>query len=398
MSRFVLITPSSDFEQKVRHAVAGGLHGEVKSLPASVLTSEAHEILEQLSPERPEVLIFGPGLPVEDALRLATVFDVQFPEVSLILVHDSQPDVVLQAMRAGVRDVLSPLADVASIRNQLERACQAFASRRRSDFGQHQGQQENGLVIGVLSPKGGVGKTTIATNVAVGLGKLAPMSVVIVDLDLQFGDVATGLYLNPEYSILDAVSGAAIQDSMVLKAFLTVHPSGIYALCAPRNPADADRISTDQITQLLQQLAAEFRYVVVDTGPGLTEHSLSALEQCTDAIWVTGMDVPSVRGLRTGLDLLGRLNLLPESRHVVLNFADSKTGLSVQDVEATLGAPVDISIPRSRALSLATNRGVPLLQENVRDPATKNLRSLVQRFDHQWRAKSQRKLHRRVVI
>ncbi|WP_104117264.1 AAA family ATPase [Arthrobacter sp. B1805] len=397
MSRFVLITPSSEFEQKVRLAVAGGLQGHVKSLPASILTGDMDPLLEQLALERPEVLLFGPGIPVEDALRLAVVVDVKFPEVSVVLVHDDQPEIALQAMRSGVRDILSPLADVPSIRAQLERACQASASRQRTGE-QHPGQKQSGLVIGVFSPKGGVGKTTIATNLAVGLGKIAPMSVVIVDLDLQFGDVATGLYLNPEYSVLDAVSGAATQDSMVLKAFLTAHPSGVYALCGPRNPADADRVTSEQITRLLQQLALEFRYVVVDTGPGLTEPSLAAMEQCTDAVWVTGMDVPSVRGLRTGLDVLHQLNLLPETRHVVLNFADTRTGLSVQDIEATLGAPVDVSIPRSRALTLATNRGVPLLQDKVRDPATKSLTELVQRFDHAWRAASQRKLHRRVVV
>ncbi|TKV29507.1 MinD/ParA family protein [Arthrobacter sp. NamB2] len=397
MSRFVLITPSSEFEQKVRLAVAGGLQGHVKSLPASILTGDMDALLEQLALERPEVLLFGPGIPVEDALRLAVVVDVKFPEVSVVLVHDDHPEIALQAMRSGVRDILSPLADVPSIRAQLERACQASASRQRTAE-QHPGQKQSGLVIGVFSPKGGVGKTTIATNLAVGLGKIAPMSVVIVDLDLQFGDVATGLYLNPEYSVLDAVSGAATQDSMVLKAFLTAHPSGVYALCGPRNPADADRVTSEQITRLLQQLALEFRYVVVDTGPGLTEPSLAAMEQCTDAVWVTGMDVPSVRGLRTGLDVLHQLNLLPETRHVVLNFADTRTGLSVQDIEATLGAPVNVSIPRSRALTLATNRGVPLLQDKVRDPATKSLTELVQRFDHAWRAASQRKLHRRVVV
>ncbi|MGV0111086.1 MULTISPECIES: AAA family ATPase [unclassified Arthrobacter] len=397
MSRFVLITPSSDFEQKVRLAIAGGLQGHVKSLPASVLGGDTDAVLEQLAIELPEVLVFGPGVAIEDALRLAIIVDVTFPAISVVLVHDDHPDIALQAMRAGVRDILSPLADVPSIRAQLERACHAFATRQRSTQ-QLPIEKQTGLVIGVFSPKGGVGKTTIATNLAVGLGKLAPMSVVIVDLDLQFGDVATGLYLNPEYSVLDAVSGAATQDTMVLKAFLTAHPSGIYALCGPRNPADADRISSEQITRLIQQLALEFRYVVVDTGPGLTEPSLAALEQCTDAVWVTGMDVPSVRGLRSGLDVLSKLNLLPETRHVVLNFADTKTGLSVQDIEATLAAPVDVSIPRSRALTLATNRGVPLLQDKVRDPATKSLNDLVQRFDHAWRAASQRKAHRRVVV
>lgn len=397
MSRFLLITADNAFEQKLRSAAAGALPGEVLSVKPELLP-QPEDLLNLIAVQRPEVLILGPGMAGDAALRLATVVDVRFPNVSMVLVSDEDAEFALQAMRAGIRDVIQASADIPGVRLLLERACHAYASRNRTENPQPATKQELGLVIGVFSPKGGVGKTTVATNVAVGLGKLAPMGVVLVDLDLQFGDVASNLYLNPEYSVLDAVSSSASSDTMVLKAFLTPHPSGIYALCGPKNPAEADNISAAQLAVLLKQLAAEFPYVVVDTGPGLTEHSLAALEQCTDAIWVTGMDVPSVRGLRTGLDVLGSLNLFPESRHVVLNFADSKTGLSVQDIEATLGAPVDVSIPRSRGISLATNRGVPLLQDEVRDPATKNLRNLVERFDPQWRARTQRKLHRRVVI
>ena len=122
------------------------------------------------------------------------------------------------------------------------------------------------------------------------------------------------------------------------------------------------------------------------------------MEQCTDIVWVTAMDVPSIRGLRSGLEILGRLDVLPETRHVVLNMADSKSGLSVQDVEATIGAPVDISIPRSKAVAFSTNRGIPVLQDGRKDPAVKGLRQLVERFDPAWRARAKKKLHRRVVV
>lgn len=397
MSRFIFIGEDKAFDEKLRLAVAGGLPGEVVSFTPDAASMQPRELLSMVTGERPEVLIMGPGLPAEDALRLATVFDVQFPEISVVLVAEGNPDLILQAMRSGIRDVLSPMADIASIRVLLERACQVFASRFRVEQPTASQPREQGLIIGVVSPKGGVGKTTVATNVAVGLGKIAPMNVVLVDLDLQFGDVASSLYLNPEHTILDAVSSPASQDAMVLKAFLTVHPANIYALCAPIDPVAADFVSAHQVTHLLQQLTAQFRYVVVDTGPGLTEHTLAALEQCTDAIWIAGMDVSSVRSLRTGTDVLRKLELLPETRHVVLNFADTKSGLAVQDVEASLNVPIDIALPRSKALTYSTNRGVPLLQEDVKDPAAKGLKSLVERFDPHWREK-RRSLHRRAVL
>lgn len=400
MSRFVLVTPDVGFDSRVRQAVAGGLQGGVQTFFTSALPADPHELFAQLDQEFPQVLILGPEVAVEDALRLSTVLAVGFPELSVVLVNEPDPSFILHAMRAGIRDILSPASDPAQIRVLLERACQSFVSRHRGQEPKQPGSATTpkGLVIGVFSPKGGVGKTTIATNIAIGLGKIAPMSVVIVDLDLQFGDVASGLYLDPEHTVTDAVSPAAAQDSLVLKAFLTVHPGSIYALCAPPNPVEADEIAPEQISRLLEQLAEEFQYVVVDTAPGLPEIGLAAMERCTDVVWVSGMDIPSVRGLRSGLDVLRQLDILPETRHVVLNMADAKAGLTVQDVESTIGAPVDINIPRSRAVAFSTNRGIPVLQEPVKDPATKGLRQLVDRFNPTWRAQAQRKLHRRVVV
>jgi pilus assembly protein CpaE len=377
MSRFVAITAVRDFEGRIRQAITGALHGELQTLTPDILSGGPDDVFKQLNGAPPEVLILGPGVTPEDALKLATVFDLQYPEVSLLLIAEPTPDLVLRAMHSGIRDVVTPEIVVNDLRVLLERACLAAASRRRGMAPAAESGHERGRVIAVMSPKGGVGKTTVATNLAIGLGKLAPMGVVIVDLDLQFGDVASGLLLEPEHCITEAVHGSASQDSMVLKAFLTVHPAGIYALCAPRTPAESDYITADHVSRLINQLATEFKYVIVDTAPGLGEHVLATLEQATDGVWVCGMDVPSVRGLRKCFGVLKELQLLPQGRHTVLNFADRKSGLSVQDVEVTIGVPIDAVVPRSRTLPFSTNRGVPVLQSTTRDSASKGLKRLV---------------------
>jgi Flp pilus assembly CpaE family ATPase len=400
MSRFVLITPNGDFERLVRLAVAG-MHGSLQVFQVDYLPDGPGDVLRQMVGEPPEVLILGPGISVDGSLKLASVVDLQYPEISVILAAPSTPDTVLQAMRAGVRDLLDPGADPDTIRVMLERASLAAAGRRRGlapQASEHMDNAAPGRIIAVMSPKGGVGKTTVATNLAIGLGKTAPMSVVIVDLDLQFGDVASGLLLEPEFTITDAVLGAASQDSMVLKTYLTVHPAGIYALCAPRTPVEMDRITAAHISHLLNQLRHEFQYIVVDTAPGLGEHVLATLEQATDAVWICGMDVPSIRGIRTGFQILDELALVPEQRHIVLNMADRRAGLSLKDVEATIGAPVDVVLPRSKSLPFSTNKGVPVLQEGNRDPAAKGLRQLVDRFKPDWEARPHKQLHRRAVV
>lgn len=398
MSRFVAITAVRDFEGRIRQAITGALHGELQTLSPAVLAGGPDDVLKLLSGAPPEVLILGPGVAPDEALKLATVFDLQYPEVSLLLIAEPSPELVMRAMHSGIRDVVTSEIGISDLRVLLERACLASASRRRGMAPAAEGNQDRGRVIAVMSPKGGVGKTTVATNLAIGLGKVAPMSVVLVDLDLQFGDVASGLLLDPEHSITEAVNGAASQDSMVLKAFLTVHPAGIYALCGPRTPAESDFITAEHVSRLINQLASEFKYVVVDTAPGLGEHVLATLELATDGVWVCGMDVPSIRGLHKCFAVLRELQLLPQGRHTVLNFADRKSGISVQDVEATIGVPIDTVIPRSKTLPFSTNRGIPILQSNARDSASKGLKKLVDRFDPQWLASTQTKLHRRVVV
>ncbi|NKX56721.1 AAA family ATPase [Arthrobacter mobilis] len=395
--RFLLVTDDAGFEHRVRQAISGGLPGSVQTLKDVQLPPTPAEMLHYVVGEVPEVILLGPGVRVDEALTLAAVFDVQHPEISLVLVAEVEPELALAAMRAGIRDVLEPAADPDTIRVLLERASQSSASRRRNLLPPALPNGPGGRILTVTSPKGGVGKTTVATNLAIGLGQVAPMSTVLVDLDAQFGDVATALRLEPAHTLVDAVTGAAAQDPMVLKAFLSVHPASIYALCAPASPAEGDRISGESIAHMLKQLASEFQYVVVDTAPGLGEQTLTALEAATDAVFLCGMDVPSVRGLRKELEVLGQLNLVPENRHIVVNTADRHSGLTVQDIEATLGAPVDVVVPRSRAVAYSTNKGEPLLQDGSRDPAAKALRQLVERFDPA-RADQRRALHRRAVL
>jgi len=168
---------------------------------------------------------------------------------------------------------------------------------------------------------------------------------------------------------------------MVLKTFLTQHPSGLYVVAGSDDPAAGDSITGEDVSRLLAALAREFRYVVVDTAPGLSEQTLAALDRATDVIMLTSMDVPGVRGLRKELDVLRELCMIPAGRHVVMNFAEPKGGLSVRDVETTIGTGVDVVLPRAKSVPSSTNQGVPLLQSGGRrDPMVKELKRLVSRF------------------
>jgi pilus assembly protein CpaE len=377
MSRVVLAGAGEELILRVKEAT----DGDVAVLPPGRLPSEPARLFEQLlDGELPDVLLVGPHAPAPEVLTLASRLDVQSPGISVVLMAEPSPEMWQAAMRAGIRDLLPPTAEVADIRAAVERAGHAAASRRRVLRPVSETERYAGRVITIASPKGGVGKTTVSTNLAIGLTAAAPQSTVLVDLDVQFGDVASALSLVPEYTLPDAVRGPASEDTMVLKTFLTQHPSGLYAVCGAESPAAGDTVSGEDVTRLLASLAREFRYVVVDTAPGLSEQTLAALDRATDVIMLTSMDVPGVRGLRKELDVLRELAMIPAGRHVVMNFADPKGGLSVRDVETTIGTGVDVVLPRSKAVPASTNQGVPILQSSRRDPMAKEMRRLVSRF------------------
>jgi pilus assembly protein CpaE len=377
MSRVVLAGAGEDLILRVKQAT----DGDVSVLPPGRLPGDPARLFEQLlDGELPDVLLVGPHAPAPEVLTLAARLDVQSPGISVVLMAEPSPEMWQAAMRAGIRDLLSPGADVDEIRAAVERAGQAAAGRRRVLRPVNETERYTGRVITIASPKGGVGKTTVSTNLAIGLTAAAPQSTVLVDLDVQFGDVASALGLVPEYTLPDAVRGPASEDTMVLKTFLTQHPSGLYAVCGAESPAAGDTVSGEDVTRLLASLAREFRYVVVDTAPGLSEQTLAALDRATDVVMLTSMDVPGVRGLRKELDVLRELAMIPAGRHVVMNFADPKGGLQVRDVETTIGTGVDVVLPRSKAVPASTNQGVPIIQSHRRDPMAKEMRRLVARF------------------
>jgi pilus assembly protein CpaE len=367
-------------------------------LPRGPLPSNPTRLLDQvIGGDAPDVILLGPGPLIHDAIALAALFDEQLPAISVVLATDPDSDTWLAAMRVGVRDVLAPNSGVEEIRVVLDRAMQVAVGHRNA-LGISVEGTRSGQVIAVVSPKGGTGKTTVATNLAVGLARHTPNSTVIVDLDLQFGDVASALQLVPEYFLTDVVGRPASQDAMVLKSFLTWHPSGLYALCAPETPAEADDVTGEQTAQLLALLVANFQYVVVDTAPGLGDHALAALEIATDIVLVSGLDVPSVRGLRKEIDVLAQLKLTPRSQRVLLNAADRRGGMSVKDVEASIGTTVDLVLPASKAVLLSTNQGVPLLQTDARGPVAKELRRLVEHLATEQSAPSDQAPHATVSI
>jgi MinD-like ATPase involved in chromosome partitioning or flagellar assembly len=405
MSRYVLVSRSAEFESRLQKLLGSRL----TAIESAHLADGAQAIFAR-TPRRPAVALLGPLLNFEETKELGEGLVERYPEIGIVIVRDGRGDLEdwIDGMR--IHAVLAPDADDDTVEGLLarleERAGQLEddlpeirvaladdATRVDAETPAPAAIDEDAAparVIAVVAPKGGQGKTTIAINLATGLAEVAPNSVVLVDADLQFGDIAHSLDL-PLRRTLEELIG---RDAITVKTTLMHHPDDFFVIPAPRTPEDADSVPPAALAALLRQLSEIFRYVVVDTTPGLGEHTLAALESSTDAIFVSALTVPSLRALHSELRVLETIGLMPRERLMVINFADRAGGLKIKDAATITGVPVDVAVPRSSAAVLAANRGVPLIHHDERDPATKALRQLVATYEPSA-APTRRRIQRR---
>jgi pilus assembly protein CpaE len=240
--------------------------------------------------------------------------------------------------------------------------------------------QMPGKVITIFSPKGGTGKTAIATNMAVALNANGAHRVCLLDLDLEFGDIAISLGLSPVNSLIDAVSQdrSGSMDDRV-DALLTPWRRGLDCVLAPVNPGDAVKISSDVIADLVLHLRSRYDYVVIDTPTQLSEHVLEALDAADHHVLITTPEIPALKSMRLTLDTLDLLSYRSATRSIVLNQSDPNVGLTTAEAEGALSSPITALIPASPAVSVSINIGLPITLAEPSHPVSMAIRELAER-------------------
>jgi pilus assembly protein CpaE len=265
--------------------------------------------------------------------------------------------VLAEALRSGMREVVDE-RDLTGLGAAVKRAEQVWQAINGA--GDPAGASTQGQVITVFSPKGGVGKTTLAVNLAMTLSRGGARKVCLVDLDLAFGDVAITLQLFPARTIADAVHLQSGLDFTVLEPLLTDYNETLSALVAPVQPDAKDTIPAALVGRILNLLKGHFDHVVVDTSPAFDEYVLQAFDETDELLLVTTLDVPTLKNVKVAVETLDLLNFPKPKRHLVLNRADDKVGLSPEKVESTLGMKIAAAIPTSSQVAHATNSGEPI--------------------------------------
>jgi pilus assembly protein CpaE len=355
------------------------LQSAVGSIPdATVVRVRSLEDAARAVHDTPaEGLLVGPSLLGDGAFELvASIRDDAKGGVGVVVVASApDTDTLRRAMRAGVSDVVPVGGALSEISQAMQSALEVAAASRDAVQSVDSTVSTKGRVITVFSTKGGVGKSVLATNLATSLARDHKKRVVLMDLDLQFGDVGIMLGLRPDHTIYDAVQSYDRLDASMVSGLLMDHNSGARVLLAPTHPEDAEAVTPSRIVGILDILLEMADYVVIDTAPAFSDVTLTILDHSDVVYVVTMMDLASIKNTRVSLQKLEQLGFDSSRLRLVLNRADSKVLLEPSEVEGTIGQvtgriPSDLLVPRS------VNKGVPVVIDAPRSKVARSISAL----------------------
>jgi pilus assembly protein CpaE len=302
-----------------------------------------------------------------------------------VAANELTTDVLQAALRAGIKDVLQLPVESQALADAVSRVASTLTVSTPAVAGGSgpvlEADGDLGRVITVFSTKGGAGKSVIASNLAVVLAQRSPKPVVLIDADLQFGDVAVMLKLSPQHTIVDAVSALDRLDAQLLQNLLIEHgPSGLLVLPAPLEPAFADQIGAAEMVRIVEVLRSFCSFVVVDTPAYFNDVVLGLIEVSDDVLLVAGMDIPNIKNVKIGLQTLRLLNTPMEKLRLVLNRANSKVKLDVGEVERTLQVQAEALIPSDVVVPQAVNKGEAVVLNAPKAGVSKSLEQLADLF------------------
>jgi pilus assembly protein CpaE len=319
------------------------------------VATNADETLRHLDEAAVDVLLVACAGYSDRALLLLDAVQRQVPDMHvMVLSHGSPNGFLRRAFEAGADDIVMLPATPDQVRFEIQKLI------ARKQGAEREATPVDSRLVCVLGPKGGTGKTLTATNLAVCLAQRGHR-VALVDLDLQFGDVALCLGLPPERTVYDLAQSPGALDYDKLDAFLAQHSSGVRTLIAPRRPDQASAVGAELLREVYSIVRATFDWVIVDTPPGFTAEVITSIDSSTDVVMVGMLDSLSLKNTKLGLETLELMKYDPDRVYLLLNRAHSRVGISQSDVEAVLGRTPDVFIPSDREIPRTVNEGIPIV-------------------------------------
>jgi pilus assembly protein CpaE len=332
------------------------------------------DLVQQLNPARPVVAVFGPGFVSPMGFQHVHRVTTGHANLGVVFaVYELSTDVLQQALRAGARDAVI-IGGEASLHQSVDRVGELLAGATPRAQTPTTRTGAPGRLTVVFSTKGGVGKTCIAINVAAAMAKKSADPVVLIDADLQFGDVSVMLGLPPQNTVLDAASAVQYGDTELVQTLAARHdPSGLLVLPAPLEPVALEAVLPGEMVNICDAFRAVAGHVIVDLPSVFNDYVLALIEAADDVLLVGSMDIPSIKNLKIGMTSLDLAAIAGPKLKLVLNHANAKVKLDVKEIERVLGLPANFAVPDDIAVPISVNAGVPVVIDEPKSPVSRSL-------------------------
>ena len=334
--------------------------------------NDAEQLYEEIVRLKPDAAIIALGPNAETAVRFIEKLNAECPETALIsAAQDASPDLILRSLRAGAREFLRIPISAEELRTVLTRASEMATKQ------QVEAPKKKGRMVAVFSSKGGCGTSFIATNLAAATAS----KTVLVDLNLQAGDLPLFLGLEAKYSIADVVEKRQRLDETLINSLVTPHSTNLSLLAAPREADHADEIEPQHIFEVLQKLREHYDYVVLDPQHTFDSITLAALDQSDEIVLVVTLDIPAIRSTQRALEIFDRLGYPRKKVKIIVNRWSKQIDLDLRQVEKFLGEPVVGFVPSDYQTAVGSiNLGTPLVQAEPTSKIALEIRRIAQQM------------------
>lgn len=316
--------------------------------------------LDKIENTSPDIILMTLDAGDTDVLNLAERITLHRPRTYVILVAENLDIKTMQtAVKVGCHNITELPSTPKEFSDYIKTVYNNETMRIKS-LSENEALLWSSTVITVFGAKGGIGKSTIAANLAVKLAEKRK-KVALVDLDLQFGDLHIYLDIEPKDTIIELVQDFKSPNIDLVRSYMNVHSSGVHLLCAPKSPEYAELVSAEKVQGLLGLLRNYYDYVIVDTAPSFSEVNMTAIESSSIIFFVTGLDISILRNSKISVSILESLKQTDKIR-IVVNRAMDMNSITINDVQRIIGYPIWAKLPSDYKVAVnALNRGIPFI-------------------------------------
>jgi len=355
-----------------------------KDIEVVAKASNGREAIALARQHRPQVILMDINMPDMDGIAATEAILTQDPTIQVIIMSvQGETDYIRRAMLAGAREFLIKPISADDLYRSIRHVARLAATRPVIPIMGASGQTASGPsgvdgeIFAVFSPKGGVGVSSIAANLAVAIRQQTNKKVALVDGNVLFGDLSVILNLRPDKTILDLASRIEGLDRDLLNDVMATHPTQIRVLLAPPDPQRGELVTADQIRTILEALRQEFHYVIVDTPASFQDRSLAALDLAQRVITLMTLEMHCIRNVKLFLEVADLLGYPTDKVMLVLNKATNRTGIRAEDVEKHLQRKLALQIgDATQEMTLAINQGTPLILAKPNHQVSKDIMNL----------------------